>query len=78
MNPNKIDPKYISETCSQRHIQSVIEDLLAVIKKQSILAQEVLNINSDYKANLGGCVVVPISCAKLSQLQEMVKEITWD
>lgn len=44
MNLHKLDPKVISE-CSPRHIQSVIEDLLKVIKAQEALAVEVLTLN---------------------------------
>lgn len=44
MNLHKLDPKAISG-CSPRHIQSVIEDLLKVLKDQDALAVEVLTLN---------------------------------
>ena len=69
MNIQKIDPKYISETCSPRHIQSVIEDLLNIIHKQSILADLVLRLNSDYRVEVDGQEVVPVGVGMMLNLK---------
>ena len=45
MNIYKISPAVIASTCSPRHIQSVIEDLVLLLKKQEALAKEVLTLN---------------------------------
>lgn len=66
---SKMCPKSISETCSPRHIQNVIEDLLEIIKKQNKLAQEVIDLNP--KCN-------EIGAGKLANMQELAKEIIWE
>ena len=63
-----MNPELISQTYSPRHIQSVIEDLLQVIKRQDKLAHEVLSPN-------------PLSCTigagRLANLQELAKDVVW-
>ena len=68
MNLSKINPEVISKTCSPRHIQSVIEDLLQVIKCQDKLAKEVLNLNP---------LVDTIGAGRLANLQELAKDVVW-
>ena len=45
MDSNLIDPKAIAQTCSRKHIQSVIENLVDIIKAQEHLADKVLFLN---------------------------------
>ena len=78
MSYKKIDPVLISTTCSPRHIQSVIEDLIKVIHNQNNLAEEVLKLNSDYRVELDGHEVVPIGAGRMLNLQKMAKDIVWD
>ena len=40
MDSNLIDPKAIAQTCSRKHIQSVIENLVDIIKAQEHLADK--------------------------------------
>ena len=68
MKLSKMNPELISQTYSPRHIQSIIEDLLQVIKRQDKLVHEVLNLN-------------PLSCTigagRLANLQELAKDVVW-
>lgn len=68
MNPHKIDAKFISSQCSPRHIQSVIEDLVQIIKQQEELAHKVLQLNP--KCN-------EIGAGMLANLQELAGDIVW-
>jgi hypothetical protein len=68
-NLSKIGPECISTSCSPRHIQSVIEDLLDVIKKQKELANEVLMLNDNW---------LEIGAGKMANLRELAKDIVWD
>ena len=68
MKLSKINPEMITTTCSPRHIQSIIEDLLQVIKRQDNLAKEVLNLNPLYDT---------IGAGRLANLQELAKDIIW-
>ena len=45
MDSNLIDPKAIAQTCSRKHIQSVIENLVDIIKAQEHLADKILFLN---------------------------------
>ena len=45
MDSKLIDPKAIAQTCSRKHIQSVIENLVDIIKAQEHLADKVLFLN---------------------------------
>lgn len=45
MDITKIDPELIATSLSQKHIQSIIEDLISIIKLQNELADEVLMFN---------------------------------
>lgn len=68
MNPHKIDAKFISQQCSPRHIQSVIEDLIQIIKLQEELAHEVLQLNPQCNE---------IGAGMLANLQELASDIVW-
>ena len=68
MKLSKINPEMIATTCSPRHIQSIIEDLLQMIKRQDELANEVLNLNP---------LVDTIGAGKLANLQELAKDVVW-
>ena len=67
MNPHKIDAKFISSQCSPRHIQSVIEDLVQIIKRQEELAHKVLQL-PDWKN---------IDTGILDNLRELAGDIVW-
>lgn len=45
MDITKIDPELIATLLSQKHIQSIIEDLISLIKLQNELADELLMFN---------------------------------
>jgi len=66
-NLSKVNAEYISN-CSPRHIQSVIEDLLQVIQKQSELADEVIKLEP-FKEQLG--------YDRLNKLLELAANIHW-
>ena len=68
MKLSKINPEVIPQTCSPRHIQSIIEDLLQVIKRQDELVKEVLNLNP---------LSETIGAGRLANLQELAKDIIW-
>jgi len=68
-NLSKVNAEYISKTCSSRHIQSVIEDLLEVIQKQKELADEVMRLNPE---------CLEIGAGKMANLQELAREIIWN
>lgn len=65
MQAHKLSPEQISK-CSPRHIQSVIEDLVAIIKLQNKLANDVLSLNP--KCN-------EIGSGKLANMQEIAQKI---
>lgn len=67
-NLSKLNPNFISVHGSQDYIKSVIEDLLAIIKEQDRLAQEVLTFNPD---------CLEIGAGKMNNLRELAKEIAW-
>lgn len=66
-NPHKIDAKFISSQCSPRHIQSVIEDLVQIIKRQEELAYEVIQL-PDWN---------DIDTGMLVNLQNLAGDIVW-
>jgi len=68
MNPKKLDAKYISSECSPRHIQSVIEDLVQIIKQQEELAIKVLQLNPHCNE---------IGAGMLANLQELAGDVIW-
>lgn len=68
MNPKKLDAKYIATTCSPRHIQSVIEDLVKIIKQQEKLAVEVMKLNPNSNQ---------IGAGMLANLQVLAGDIVW-
>lgn len=41
----RFDPELIAYTCSPRHVQSVLEDLLEILKVAKELQDEVLSLN---------------------------------
>ena len=45
MDSNLISPEAIAQECSRKHIQSVIEDLVHIIKMQEHLAERVMMLN---------------------------------
>lgn len=70
-NPNiqdsisKIDPKLVSNA-SPRHIQSVLEDLIAVCLQGQALADKVLRLNPKSEE---------IGAGMLANLQEIAKQV---
>lgn len=68
MNPKKLDARHIATTCSPRHIQSVIEDLVKIIKQQEELAVKVMQLNP--KSN-------QIGAGMLANLQVLAGDIVW-
>ena len=68
MNPKKLDARHIATTCSPRHIQSVIEDLVEIIKQQEELAAKVMQLNP--KSN-------QIGAGMLANLQELAGDVIW-
>ena len=70
-NPNiqdsvsKINPKLVSNA-SPRHIQSVLEDLIAVCLQGQILADKVLRLNPKSEE---------IGAGMLANLQEIAKQV---
>ena len=70
-NPNiqdsisKIDPKLVANA-SPRHIQSVLEDLIAVCLQGQSLADKVLRLNPKSKE---------IGAGMLANLQEIAKQV---
>lgn len=69
MNPKKLDARHIATTCSPRHIQSVIEDLVEIIKQQEELAAEVMKLNPNSNQ---------IGAGMLANLQALASEIVWN
>lgn len=61
----RADPKLIS-TCSPRHIQSVLEDLIVMCKQGQLLADKVIRLNPK---------VGEIGEGMLATLQEIAGEI---
>lgn len=66
MNITKLDPKLIATTASPKHIQSVIEDLIEVIKQQNLLAELVLRLNPNHNE---------IGAGMLANLRSITKQI---
>lgn len=66
MNITLLDPKLIATTASPKHIQSVIEDLVEVIKQQNTLAELVLRLNPNCNE---------IGAGMLANLQSIAKSI---
>ena len=46
MNIHAMNPKKISQECSERHVQSVIEGLMERLMEAEALADEVLTLNT--------------------------------
>jgi len=67
-NLSKVDAELVSN-CSPRHIQSVIEDLLQVIKKQQKLADEVMKLNPE---------CLEIGAGKMANLRILAAEVIWN
>jgi hypothetical protein len=61
-----IDAEQIAYTCSPRHIQSVIEDLLEEIKVAEQLQSEVLSLNPEY---------LEIGAGKMQKLQDIARRL---
>jgi len=68
-NLSKVNAEYISTTCSPQRIQSVIEDLLQVIKKQKELADEVMRLNPE---------CLEIGAGKMANLRILAAEVIWN
>ena len=68
MNPEKLDARLVATTCSPRHIQSVIEDLVEIIKQQEELAVEVMKLNPNSNR---------IGAGMLANLQALAGDIIW-
>lgn len=62
----QIDPEAIAYTCSPRHIQSVIENLLEEIKVAEDLQEEVLSLNPD---------CLQIGAGKMQNLQSLARRL---
>ena len=45
MDSNLISPEAIAQKCSRKHIQSVIEELVSIVKMQEHLAERVMMLN---------------------------------
>ena len=46
MNIHAMNPKKISQECSERHVQSVIEGLMERLMEAEALADEILTLNT--------------------------------
>ena len=60
------DAKWIATECSQKHIQSVIEDMQTELKIAAELRQQVLSLNPDCDT---------IGPGKLAQIQRLAKQL---
>lgn len=62
----KMNPEAIAYTCSPRHVQSVLEDLLEEIEAAVQLRDEVLSLNPN---------CLEIGAGKMNRLQELAKRL---
>lgn len=63
---NAINPKLIAEKASERHCQSVIEDLLTIIKLQKAIVDEVDTLNVHCTS---------IGSGKMARMKELVERL---
>lgn len=63
---SKINPKLIVEMTSERHCQTVIEDLLTIIKLQKAIVDEVDTLNVHCNS---------IGSGKMARMKELVERL---
>lgn len=68
LNISKLNPEYIANDCSKRHIQSVIEDMKELLLIAEDLSSEIDRLNSNNVNEEGN---VEIGSGKLMQLKDL-------